>query len=169
MTLLHLAAACVWAGGLAVLATVLVPRGSTASLEGVLGRFSQVATVCVGVLAVSGIYHAWTRAGSVGSLFSTPYGHAFWLKVLAVSAMLVAANANRKYVARHVGAGIRRGHRDDRDDAAEEPDRRGNAGHDRDNRAAPLQMLGLFLGAEIAFGLLVMVLTGVLVDAPVGG
>jgi hypothetical protein len=30
-------------------------------------------------------------------------------------------------------------------------------------------MLGLFLGAEIAFGLLVMVLTGVLVDAPVSG
>jgi copper transport protein len=169
MTLLHLAAACVWAGGLAVLAAVLVPRGSTASLEGALGRFSQVATVCVGVLAVSGVYHAWTRAGSVGSLFSTPYGHAFWLKVLAVSAMLVAANANRKYVARHVGAGIRRGHRDDRDDAAEEPDGRDNAGHDRDNRAAPLQMLGLFLGAEIAFGLLVMVLTGVLVDAPVSG
>jgi hypothetical protein len=63
MTLLHLAAACVWAGGLAVLAAVLLPRGSTASLEGALGRFSQVATVCVGVLAVSGIYHAWTRAG----------------------------------------------------------------------------------------------------------
>jgi hypothetical protein len=29
-------------------------------------------------------------------------------------------------------------------------------------------MLGLFLGAEIAFGLLVMVLTAVLVGAPVG-
>jgi len=169
MTLLHLAAACVWAGGLAMLAAVMLPRGSTASLEGALGRFSQVATVCVGVLAVSGIYHAWTRAGSVGSLFSTPYGHAFWLKVLAVSAMLVAANANRRYVARHVVAGIRRGHHDDRDDPAEEPDGRDSDGHDRDNRAAPLQMLGLFLGAEIAFGLLVMVLTGVLVDAPVSG
>lgn len=43
----------------------------------------------MGVLAVSGTYHAWTRAGSVGSLFSTPYGYAFWLKVIAVSAMLV--------------------------------------------------------------------------------
>ena len=30
----------------------------------------------------------------------------------------------------------------------------------------PLQVLGLFLGAEIAFGLLVMVLTAVLVGSP---
>ncbi len=49
----------------------------------------HLAAAYVGVLAVSGTYHAWTRAGSVGSLFSTPYGYAFWLKVIAVSAMLV--------------------------------------------------------------------------------
>jgi putative copper export protein len=172
MTLLHLAAACVWAGGLAVLAAVLLPWGSTASLEGALRRFSPVATVCVGVLAVSGIYHARTRAGSVGSLFSTPYGYAFWLKVLAVSAMLVVANANRKYVARHVRADIRRGHGGDRGDRADPAGAPDDEHRDDDhprNRAAPLQMLGLFLGAEIAFGLLVMVLTGVLVDAPVSG
>jgi hypothetical protein len=36
-----------------------------------------------------------------------------------------------------------------------------------DPGAAPLHLLGLFLGAEVAFGVLVIVHTGTLVDAPV--
>ena len=70
-----------------------------------------MATVCVAVLAVSGVLHGWSRAGSLGDLFTTGYGHAFWLKVAAVTAMLVVANGNRLYVLRHVesaAAGHRR-------------------------------------------------------------
>jgi copper transport protein len=144
VTVIHIAAACLWLGGLAVLAVVLLPLGRTAALPRVLARFSRLATVCVTALAASGTLHAVSRAGSVGNLFSTPYGYAFWLKLAAVGAMLVVANGNRRYVIRHVRTSAGRG-----------------------ERVPPLQMLGLFLGAEIAFGVLVMVLTAVLVGAPV--
>jgi len=146
VTIAHISAACVWAGGLAVLAVVLLPRGSAAPLARPLSSFSRVATICVAVLAVSGVLHGWSRAGSLGDLFATGYGHAFWLKVAAVVAMLAVANGNRLYVLRHVEGRPRA------------PD-----------AAPPLHMLGLFLGAEIAFGVVVMVLTGILVGAPVEG
>jgi copper transport protein len=146
VTLAHISAASVWAGGLVVLAVVLLPRGSSAGLEQPLSSFSRMATVCVAVLAVSGVFHGWTRAGSLGDLFTTGYGHVFWLKLGAVTAMLLVANGNRLYVLRHV---------ESRPRAADAP--------------PPLHMLGLFLGAEIAFGVVVMVLTGILVGAPVEG
>jgi copper transport protein len=146
VTLAHVSAASVWAGGMVVLAVVLLPRGSIEALERPLSSFSRVATVCVAVLALSGAFHGWSRAGSLGDLFTTGYGHAFWLKVTAVTAMLLVANGNRLYVLRHV---------ESRAPATGAP--------------PPLHILGLFLGAEIAFGVVVMVLTGILVGAPVDG
>jgi copper transport protein len=137
----HITAACVWLGGLATLAVALVPSGATAGLDTALARFSVMAPACVVVLAATGTFHAVLRAGSAG-LLTTGYGHAYWFKVAAVLAMLAVANGNRRYVSRHV---------------------RGRP----DPGAAPLHLLGLFLGAEVAFGVLVIVLTGTLVDAPV--
>ena len=58
--------------------------------------------------------------------------------------MLAVANGNRLYVLRHV-------------------ERRPRA----EGAEPPLHVLGLFLGAEVAFGVVVMVLTGILVGAPV--
>jgi copper transport protein len=146
VTVAHISAACVWAGGLLVLAVVLLPRGSSGPLERPLSSFSRLATGCVVVLAVSGTFHGWSRAGSFGDLFTTGYGHAFWLKLAAVVAMLAVANGNRLYVLRHV---------ETRPRSADTP--------------PPLHLLGLFLGAEIAFGVVVMVVTGILVGAPVDG
>jgi copper transport protein len=144
VTVPHIAAACIWAGGLAVLAAVLLPRGSDPHLTRALAAFTRLATGAVAVLAVSGAFHGWSRAGSIGDLFTTGYGQAFWLKVAAVAAMLVVGNGNRLYVARHVT---------DRPASDEAP--------------PPLHMLGMYLGAEIAFGILVVVVTGILVGAPV--
>jgi copper transport protein len=166
VTVVHIAAACLWAGGLAVLAVVLLPLGRTVALGRVLARFSRLATGCVAVLAASGTLHAVRRAGSVGDLFATPYGYMFWLKVAAVSVLLLVANANRHYVLRH----IRPGRPSMSVPAAVGANRHatnGGGSTDTHHRGAPpLQMLGLFLGAEIAFGVLVMVLTAVLVGAP---
>jgi copper transport protein len=142
VTLVHITTACLWLGGLATLAVALVPSGTTAGLATALARFSFIAPACVVVLAATGTVHAVLRAGSAGRLFTTGYGHAYWLKVAAVVAMLAVANGNRRYVARHVRARVG-------------PD------------TAPSHVLGLYLGAEVAFGLLVVVLTGTLVDAPV--
>jgi copper transport protein len=165
VTVIHIAAACLWLGGLLVLAVVILPAGRTVALTRVLARFSRLATGCVAVLVASGTVHAVSRAGSVGNLVATPYGYAFWLKLTAVAAMLAVANGNRRYVMRHVvkvAAG------------PTEPVRVGATRHNGNGDPAhrhgtpPLQMLGLFLGAEMAFGVLVMVLTAVLVDASVG-
>lgn len=167
ITVVHIAAACLWTGGLAVLAVVLLPLGRTAALARVLGRFSRLATACVAVLAVSGTLHAVSRTGSAGDLFTTSYGYVFWLKVAAVGVMLLVANGNRHYVLRH----IRKARPNLSQPAAVGANRNATNGGGSDDAhhpgAPPLQMLGLFLGAEIAFGLLVMVLTAVLVGSPV--
>lgn len=151
VTVAHIGAACVWAGGLAVLAVGLLPTGATAALDAALARFARIAPVCVAALAVTGTYHALARAGSVGHLFTTTYGYTYWLKVCGVAAMVVAANSNRRYVLRHVVARP--------DPPTGEPGRPG---------PPPVQLLGLYLGAEIAFAVLVMGVTGVLVGAPAG-
>ncbi len=168
VTVAHIAAACLWTGGLAVLAMVLLPLGRTAALARVLDRFSRLATVCVAVLAVSGTLHALTRAGAAGKLFTTPYGYVFWLKVASVSVMLLVANGNRHYVLRH----IRKARSSLSQPAAVGANRHATNGAGSSDAhlpgVPPLQMFGLFLGAEIAFGLLVMVLTAVLVGSPVG-
>ncbi|HKA83096.1 MAG TPA: CopD family protein [Acidimicrobiales bacterium] len=168
LTVVHVAAACLWTGGLAVLAVVLMPLGRTPALARVLARFSRLATACVAVLAVSGTLHAVARTGSVSELFTTPYGYAFWFKVAGVGAMLLVANGNRHYVLRHV----RRARPGPTRPAAVGANRHGvnGGGSSELDRlgAPPLQMLALFLGAEIAFGLLVIVLTGVLVGSPTG-
>jgi copper transport protein len=166
VTVVHIAAACLWTGGLAVLAVVLMPLGRTPALARVLARFSRLATACVAVLAVSGTLHAVGRTGSVGELFTTRYGYMFWLKVAGVGAMLLVANGNRHYVLRHV----RRSRPGPTRPAAVGANRHavtGGGPSELDRTGAPpLQMLALFLGAEIAFGLLVMVLTAVLVGSP---
>jgi copper transport protein len=159
VTVAHISAACMWAGGLAVLAIVLLPRGMTPSLAGALTRFSGVAALCVAVLAVSGVFHGWSRAGSAGHLVSTSYGHTFWLKLAAVVAMLLVANGNRRYVSRQVAAYLI--------DGSPAATAEGDTAPEAPRASPPLQMLGLFLGAEIAFGVVVMLLTGVLVGAPV--
>lgn len=168
VTVVHIAAACLWTGGLAVLAVVLLPLGRTPALARVLDRFSRLATVCVAVLAVSGTLHAVGRTGTAGRLFTTPYGYAFWLKVAAGGVMLLVANGNRHYVLHH----IRKARTSATQPAAVGAARHGSNGADSADltRAGPppLQMLGLFLGAELAFGLLVMVLTAVLVGSPAG-
>jgi copper transport protein len=166
-TAVHIAAACLWTGGLAVLAVVLLPLGRTVVLARVLARFSRLATACVAVLAASGTFHAVSRAGSLGNLFTTAYGYMFWLKVAAVSVMLLVVNGNRRYVLRH----IRTARPSPSETAAVGANRYATNGVGRADAhhrgVPPLPMLGLFLGAEIAFGLLVMVLTAVLVDSPV--
>jgi copper transport protein len=164
VTVVHIAAACLWLGGLAVLAAVLLPLGRTAALARVLGRFSLLATGCIAVLAASGTLHAVSRAGSAGRLFDTTYGYAFWLKVAAVAAMLVVANGNRRYVLRHVRAALPAAVGGNGSSGSS--DTNGQATVARHHGGPPLHMLALFLGAEVAFGVVVMVLTAVLVGAP---
>ena len=98
----HVAAACVWAGGLAVVAGCLVPtlwRDRAAhpvgpTLAAVLRAFSPVAAVAAAALLATGVYAAARQVPDLHALTSTTYGAAVLAKVglLALALGLAAMN-----------------------------------------------------------------------------
>jgi copper transport protein len=80
----HLSAACLWIGGLVQLAFVVWPLLPDARRTTFLA-FSRLATVCVGVLLLAGVYLAILRLPDVSDLWSTGYG-----RILLVKSALVA-------------------------------------------------------------------------------
>ncbi|MGN6741748.1 MAG: copper resistance D family protein, partial [Amnibacterium sp.] len=81
---LHIVFAAVWLGGL--LALVLFgTRSRGERLTALVSRYSSVALVCFGVVALTGIVSAAIRLGSWGALL-TPYGALIVVKSLALLA-----------------------------------------------------------------------------------
>jgi putative copper resistance protein D len=99
--LLHLWAALVWGGGLLVLSWVVLPRlveqGDLAarSIAGVATRFSRVAGIGAGVIALTAPYQAWAHGGSVEGLASSPYGQAVLAKSVLFAVLLTLGAFNR--------------------------------------------------------------------------
>jgi len=93
----HILAACLWTGGLAVLAAVSA-RSTWAPpvLTTVAGRFSRLAGVCLLAVLVTGAYNAWIQLPGIRALWTTDYG-----RVLAVKVGLVAALAGLGCVNRY--------------------------------------------------------------------
>lgn len=86
---LHVLTAAVWTGGLAAIILVIAPR--TALLAETLPRFSRMATVAIGVVAVTGMVNGVAELLStpgidLGGLVTTTYG----LLVLGKTGCLVA-------------------------------------------------------------------------------
>jgi putative copper export protein len=98
---LHLLAALVWGGGLLVLSLVVLPRlvkqGDRAARElaGVSARFSRIAGVAVGLIAVTAPYQAWARAGSAEDLVSSPFGRTIIAKIVLFAVLLLLGAFNR--------------------------------------------------------------------------
>ncbi len=97
----HLLAAAIWGGGLAVLTFVLLPsvlRSPAAItrrvLAGVIPRFSVLALSAWVTLALSGMYMAYLQVGSWDGLWETAYGDSLVLKLLALTPALLLAAAN---------------------------------------------------------------------------
>jgi copper transport protein len=132
---LHVMAGAGWVGGLAALAVALIPRRDPAVLHATLGSFSWLSMACVGTLAVTGTAHALMHSGGVAPLMASAYGAALLAKLMAVVGMLGAAAGSHQYV-RRLGS-----------------------------LAPPPQVIGLFVGAEFAFGAVALVLTAGLVRA----
>jgi copper transport protein len=89
---LHLLAMALWFGGL----LVVLACGEDAPVA----RFSQVALVCFGVLAVSGVYLAYRQAGELGALPATVFGRLLLVKTGAVAAIVALAYFSRRAVQR---------------------------------------------------------------------
>jgi copper transport protein len=75
----HLAAACVWIGGLAQLAFVVWPLAPTLRREAFL-RFSKLAGGLVGVMILAGAYLAYHRLPATSDLWQTHYGRILLIK-----------------------------------------------------------------------------------------
>ena len=100
---LHVLAAGLWLGTLAMILTITGPTTASAEprsrvrLAHAIDRFSPQAMVCVAVLASSGIIAAWQHVGDLQSLF-TPYGFVLIAKVVAFGAAALCGLYNWRVV-----------------------------------------------------------------------
>jgi copper transport protein len=132
----HLSAASLWIGGLIQLVLVVWPLMPDLRRDAFLA-FSRLATVCVGVLLLAGIYLAILRLPQLNDLWTTHYGEVLLVNIGLVS-LAFAWGGLHKLVAVPVVA-------------------RGNA------RALP-RLRGSLLG-ESMVGMAVLLVAAVLVDA----
>ena len=95
----HLVAMTAWLGGLVALtAGIVVLRRRSESTDAqarVVRRFSSLAVMCVGVLAVTGLYAATQHFSTMGSLFTTAYGRVLLVKLALFGILLLFGAANK--------------------------------------------------------------------------
>ena len=141
---LHATAAGVWVGGLVVLAVLLLRASREIAepmrgdvLANAISRFSDVALVAVALIVSTGAFAAWLHVGSVSGLFDTDYGRTLGIKLLVLTPMMLTGLVNLRWIRPRLRSGQ--------------------------------QVAGRFALAarvELAFGLLVLLLTAILVATP---
>lgn len=104
ITIVHLLGALFWVGGLIALSIAgLLGRRRSAHEAAMRAaddwtqiweRFSLVALYAVGAVFVSGVWLSWIHVGTLGQLFTTPYGRALAVKLVLVLALLAAGAYN---------------------------------------------------------------------------
>ena len=103
MDFLHLLAACAWGGGLLALSQVILPNlaragDQTAALVAdIARRFSRIAGIAVGIIAITALYNAWAFVGSIEAIWTSPYGWTVFAKVILFS-LLIFLGAFNRYV-----------------------------------------------------------------------
>jgi copper transport protein len=100
----HLSAACLWIGGLVQLAVVVWPLMPDARRSVFLG-FSRLATVCVGVLLLAGVYLSILRLPQLSDLWTTGYGHVLLVKIGLVAVALAWGGLHKLVAVPAVAAG----------------------------------------------------------------
>lgn len=113
----HLAAASVWIGGLAILFSVVLPGLRPMTRENrrrvlaiVVPRFSVLALIAVAVLGITGFYAGWLHVGNLAALTGTGYGRALIVKLVLLVIVLLIAAINLMVISRRLsrsGAGDR--------------------------------------------------------------
>jgi copper transport protein len=94
----HLSAACIWIGGLVQLAAVvwpLMPEGRRAAFL----AFSRLATVCVGILLLAGVYLSILRLPQLNDLWTTGYGQVLLVKIALVALAFAWGGVHKLLVA----------------------------------------------------------------------
>ena len=101
--MLHMLAAAIWLGGIAAFLLLLrSPLDQHSGRKLVVGHraledFSRVGTICVGIIAVTGLINGQVLIGfsNILRVFDTTYGQALFLKLVLVAGMLLLAARNR--------------------------------------------------------------------------
>jgi copper transport protein len=180
--IVHLGAASIWIGGLAMVLAVLVPAstGDRAGPESPLRqggvRFSDIALAAVVAIVATGVFAAWRQVGvSWGALTTTPYGKLVLYKTIGLVVLVGLASVSRTAIHGRLalpGAGAPR--RPPPPAPVAEPTGGGTATL---TRAAPSRVLtpltedgrarrlGGAVAAELVVGLVVLALSAVLVGA----
>jgi putative copper resistance protein D len=85
---MHVAAAALWAGGLAALAMLRAGDPTAArTVAATTDRYSRLALGCFVVVAVSGTINAWVRLGAIDQLWRSAYGLLVVGKIMALVAL----------------------------------------------------------------------------------
>lgn len=105
----HMTGASVWIGGLVALgvlaATLRLPDPERDGFwSAALRRFSVVATVCVGVMILTGLWTAWIHVGPPRLLFHTLYGETLLVKLILVLILLGLGAINQLWLLPRVNA-----------------------------------------------------------------
>jgi copper transport protein len=100
----HLSAACLWIGGLVQLALVVWPLLPDARRPALLA-FSRLATVCVGLLLMAGVYLSILRLPQLDDLWTTGYGHVLLVKIGLVALALAWGGLHKLVAVPAVAAG----------------------------------------------------------------
>lgn len=101
MDWLHLLAASAWGGGLMVLSASVLPdligrkESTPALISRVASRFSSMAGVAVGVVAITALYNAWIYVGSIHALLGAPYGWTVMAKIVLFFVLINLGGFNR--------------------------------------------------------------------------
>lgn len=94
---LHVASACIWAGGILALATLQPPGGwRGAEARSLLDRFAGVALIAFAVTALTGVLRATEQLQGMSDLWTTSYGIVLVLKAAGVGIMLLLSVAWRR-------------------------------------------------------------------------
>lgn len=150
--LVHVTAAAVWLGGLAVLIAVAFPALKQAGevervkvMARVVSRFSDLAVVAVFAIVVSGTYAAWVEIRTLGALTGSSYGLVFLAKIGTFVPVLALGAINNRWTKPRL---LR---------AAREDEHRGER---------PLLVLHRLVGLEVVLIAAVLGLTAFLMDLP---
>jgi copper transport protein len=100
----HLSAACLWIGGLVQLAIVVWPLMPDARRSAFIG-FSRLATVCIAVLLLAGVYLSILRLPQLNDLWTTGYGQVLLVKIGLVAVALAWGGLHKLVAVPAVAAG----------------------------------------------------------------
>ena len=150
---LHLVAAAVWLGGLVGLVGVALP--ATRSLEDgprvqvaapVVSRFSDLATIAVAVMALTGVLRAWIEIRTLEGLTGYAYGLTLLGKLAVVVPLLALGGINRQWTKPRL--------------------RRMAAGETIPGSGSPLRTLRRLVLVEVILAAAVLAITAALVELP---